>query len=362
MFKERIYNFSAGPSMLPAPVLERAAAEMLNYNASGMSVMEMSHRSKVYDEIFQSVKEKLRKVMDIPSGYNILFMQGGATGAFASVAMNLMGENGKADYVITGNFSKTAAAEAKKYGAVNIAYDTADKNHTYIPAQGDLNLSLGSSYLHYCANNTIFGTAWKYVPTADGAPVVSDMSSCILSEPVDVSKFGVIYAGAQKNMAPAGFAVVIIRNDLAIKPFSYVPKVLDYNMMIKEDSMPNTPPTYNIYMLGLVLDWIGKIGGLKEMLKINNEKAGILYDLLDNSNFYIAPAQREARSIMNVTFKTANEELDTKFVKESAAAGLANLKGHRLVGGMRASIYNAMPIEGVKKLVEFMSEFERKNR
>ncbi len=362
MFKDRIYNFSAGPSMLPVPVLERAAAEMLNYNGSGMSVMEMSHRAKVYDEIFQSVKEKLRKVMDIPSNYHILFMQGGATGAFASVAMNLMGENGKADYVITGNFSKAAASEAKKYGAVNIAFDTADKNHTYIPAQNDLKLTPGASYFHYCANNTIFGTAWKYIPTANGAPVVSDMSSCILSEPVDVSKFGLIYAGAQKNMAPAGFAVMILRDDVAAKPLPYTPKVLDYNVMIKDDSMPNTPPTYNIYILGLVLDWIQGLGGLKEMAKINNEKAKILYDFLDNSRFYMAPARREARSIMNITFKTATEELDAKFSKESAAAGFANLKGHRLVGGMRASIYNAMPVEGVKKLVEFMGKFEKDNQ
>ena len=348
--------------MLPVPVLERAAAEILNYNASGMSVMEMSHRSKVYDEIFQSVKEKLRKTMSIPPNYHILFMQGGATGAFASVAMNLMGESGKADYVITGNFSKAAASEAKKYGTVNIAYDTADKNHAYIPAQSDLKLTPDASYLHYCANNTIFGTAWKYVPVAEKAPVVSDMSSCILSEPVDVSKFGIIYAGAQKNMAPAGFAVFIIRNDLAIKPLPYTPKVMDYNVMIKEDSMPNTPPTYNIYVLGLVLDWIQGMGGLDSLAKINNEKAKILYDFLDNSAFYVAPAQKEARSIMNITFKTASEELDAKFAKESAAAGFANLKGHRLVGGMRASIYNAMPVEGIKKLVEFMNKFERENK
>ena len=362
MFKERIYNFSAGPSMLPVSVLERAAGEILNYNGSGMSVMEMSHRSKVYDEIFQSVKEKLRKVMNIPSNYHVLFMQGGATGVFASLAMNLMGENGKADYAVTGNFSKNAASEAKKYGTVNIAYDTADKNHTYIPVQSDLKLTSGASYFHYCANNTIFGTAWKYVPTANGAPVVSDMSSCILSEPVDVSKFGMIYAGAQKNMAPAGFAVIIIRDDIAIKPLPFTPKVLDYNMMIKEDSMPNTPPTYNIYILGLVLDWIQELGGLNEMGKINSAKAKILYDFLDSNNFYVAPAQKEARSMMNITFKTASEELDAKFAKESAAAGFANLKGHRLVGGMRASVYNAMPAEGVKKLVEFMDKFEKENK
>ncbi|MDR0453431.1 MAG: 3-phosphoserine/phosphohydroxythreonine transaminase [Deferribacteraceae bacterium] len=362
MFKERIYNFSAGPSMLPAAVLERASADLLNYNATGMSVMEMSHRSKVYDEIFQSVKEKLRKVMNIPSGYHILFMHGGATGAFASVAMNLIGENGKADYVITGNFSKNAASEAKKYGAVNIAYDTADKNHTYIPEQKDLKLTQGASYLHYCANNTIFGTAWKYVPTAGGVPVVSDMSSCILSEPVDVSKFGLIYAGAQKNMAPAGFAVAILNKDVPIKTLGYTPKILDYNMMIKEDSMPNTPSTYNIYILGLVLDWIQELGGLTKMAEINRDKAKILYNYLDSSEFYISPAQKEARSVMNITFKTANEEMDAKFVKESAAAGLANLKGHRLVGGMRASVYNAMPMEGVAKLVEFMDKFERDNR
>ena len=361
MFKERIYNFSAGPSMLPVEAMERAAAEILNFNGSGMSVMEMSHRSKVYDDIFQSVKEKLRAVMSIPENYHILFMHGGATGQFAAVPMNLMGEGG-ADYAITGNFSKGAADEAKKFGKVNVIYDTACQNHNYIPAQNELKFTPGASYFHYCFNNTIYGTAWKYIPKTDGMPVITDMSSNILSEPLDVSKLDMIYAGAQKNMGPAGFTVVIIKDGLAGKAMGCTPKILDYSLMIKNDSMLNTPATYNIYMLGLVLDWLKGLGGLEAIGKINKEKSQILYDYLDNSKFYTAHAKPEARSMMNVTFRSLNEELDAKFAKESAAAGFTNLKGHRSVGGMRASIYNAMPVEGVKKLVEFMSEFERNNK
>lgn len=357
----RVYNFSAGPSILPLEVLNKAASEITDFDGSGMSVMEMSHRSKVYDDVFQSVKSKLKDVMGIPDNYRILFMQGGATGQFAAIPMNLMAGK-SADYAITGNFAKGAAIEAKKYGTVNIACDSGDKNHAYIPSQADLKLNADAAYFHYCANNTIFGTAWKYIPDTGSVPLVVDMSSDILSEPVDVSKFGLIYAGAQKNMAPAGFAVVIIRDDLNIKPMDITPKVFDFNVMIKDDSMPNTPPTYNIYILGLVLDWIKKQGGLEGMAKINNEKAKLLYDFLDNSSFYKAHAEVAARSIMNVTFRTGNDDLDASFVKEATAAGFTNLKGHRLTAGMRASIYNAMPVEGVKKLVDFMGEFERKNK
>jgi phosphoserine aminotransferase len=361
MFTERIYNFSAGPSMLPEPVLRRVQSELLNYGGTGIAVMEMSHRSKMYLEIFESVKAKLRETLSIPDGYHVLFAHGGATAQFSAVPMNLLGE-ASADYAITGNFAQLAAEEAKKFGKINIIYDTSDKNHTYIPRQTDLKFTEGAVYFHYCANNTIFGTAWDYVPDAGGKYLVSDMSSCILSEPLDVSKFGLIYAGAQKNIAPSALALIILKNSIPIKPIPTTPKVLDYNLMIKNDSMLNTPATFNIYILGVVLDWIKALGGLAAMRDINRAKAALLYDFLDNSSFYNTPAVKSVRSIMNVTFRTPSEDLDAAFAKESAAAGLANLKGHRLVGGMRASIYNAMPIEGVKKLVEFMGNFERKNR
>jgi phosphoserine aminotransferase len=361
MFTERIYNFSAGPSMLPEPVLKRVQSELLNYGGTGISVMEMSHRSKMYLDIFEGVKAKVRDIMSIPEGYHVLFAHGGATAQFSAVPMNLLGA-GSADYAVTGNFAELAAAEAKKFGKINIIYDTSDKNHTYIPRQEDLKFTADASYFHYCANNTIFGTAWDYIPSAEGKPVVSDMSSCILSEPLDVTKFGLIYAGAQKNIAPSALALLILKDGLPLAPIPTTPKVLDYRLMIKNDSMLNTPATFNIYVLGLVLDWIKDLGGLTAMREINRAKAAVLYDFLDGSSFYTAPARKEARSIMNVTFRTPSEELDAAFAKESAAAGLANLKGHRLVGGMRASIYNAMPAEGVKKLTEFMGTFEQKNR
>lgn len=357
----RIYNFSAGPSMMPEEVLRKAGEEMLNFGGSGMSVMEMSHRSKVYDSIIVEAEARARQVMGVPDNYKILFMHGGATGQFAALAMNLMPRTGKADYAVTGSFSKNAAEEAKKYGAVNIAATSADRNFAYIPAQDALSLDKEASYFHYCMNNTIFGTKWGYVPDAGGVPLVSDMSSCILSEPVDVSKFGLIYAGAQKNMGPAGLAFVIIREDLAGGAYPYTPKILDYEVMIKNSSMYNTPPTYSIYILGEVLKWIEKMGGLKEMERYNTEKAAYLYDYLDGSKLFKSTVDREARSIMNVTFKTGDEELDAKFVKEAAANGFVNLKGHRSVGGMRASIYNAMPIEGTKALAAFMAKFEEEN-
>jgi phosphoserine aminotransferase len=361
MFTERIYNFSAGPSMLAEPVLKRVQSELLNYGGTGISVMEMSHRSKMYLDIFESVKAKVRETLNIPEGYHVLFAHGGATAQFSAVPMNLLAD-GSADYAVTGNFAQLAAAEAKKYGKINIIFDSSDKNHTYIPRQTDLKFTPDASYFHYCANNTIFGTAWDYIPDAGGKPIVSDMSSCILSEPLDVSKFGLIYAGAQKNIAPAALALLILKDGIPIKPIQTTPKILDYTLMIKNDSMLNTPATFNIYILGLVLDWIRDLGGLTAMSGINRAKAAILYDFLDNSTFYSAPAIKSARSIMNVTFRTPSEELDAAFAKESAAAGLANLKGHRVVGGMRASIYNAMPIDGVRKLVDFMGSFELKNR
>ncbi len=361
MSNERVYNFSAGPSMLPLPVLQRAGSEITNYGGTGMSVMEMSHRGKEYLAIFNATKEKFRKVLNIPEDYEILFLQGGATTQFAMVPLNLMSRTGKADYAITGNFSNNAYKEASKYGECNIAASSADKNHTYIPSQAELKLDPGASYFHYCANNTIYGTEWKYVPDTGDVPIVCDMSSNILSKPVDVSKYGIIYAGAQKNMAPAGVTVVIIRKDLAGHELPITPVMLNYATMIKGDSMHNTPPAYNIYILGLVLDWLIDLGGVEGMEKIKSKKSKILYDVLDESKMFKGAAEKEARSDMNVTFRTGDEELDAKFVSEATKAGFVQLKGHRLVGGMRASIYNAMPMEGVEKLADFMRRFEAEN-
>jgi phosphoserine aminotransferase len=348
--------------MLPLPALVQAAAEMTNYRGSGMSVMEMSHRSKIYLSIFEEVKSELRRILGVPDTHEILFMQGGAMLQFSAVPLNLIGAAGKADYAVTGNFSNVAMKEAKKYGEIRIAASSEDKNHTYIPAQRALAVSADASYFYYCSNNTIYGTEWKYVPDTGGVPLVCDMSSNILSKPVDVSKYGVIFAGAQKNMAPAGMAVVVIDKALAGRELPITPKLMSYAAEIEADSMLNTPPCYTIYMLGLVLKWIDAQGGLAGMEKLNTEKAKLLYGALDDSALFRGCAERDARSNMNVTFRTASEELDGKFVKEAAAAGFENLKGHRSVGGMRASIYNAMPIEGVQALAELMRGFEVKNK
>lgn len=357
----RVYNFSAGPSMLPLEVLTTAGAEIANYRGSGMSVMEMSHRSKVYTQLFSEVQSAFRHMLRVPDHYKILFLQGGATLQFAMVPMNLMGRTGKASYAVTGSFAGKAAEEAKKYGTVSVAASTADRNHTYIPPQPDLKIDPDSSYFHYCANNTIFGTEWHYVPDPGQIPMVCDMSSNILSKPVDVSRYGIIYAGAQKNMAPAGLTVVIIREDLAGGAFPNTPVMLDYAAMIRGDSMYNTPPCYNIYILGLVLQWLESIGGLAEMQKRNEGKAAMLYKCLDESRMFHGLAEPAARSNMNVTFRSGDAAMDERFAKEAAAAGLVNLKGHRSAGGLRASIYNAMPVEGIAALVEFIKEFERKN-
>lgn len=361
MTEKRVFNFSAGPSMLPVPVLEKAAKQMLNYENSGMSVMEMSHRSSSYLDIFNKTKDLLKKVMNIPDGYEIVFIQGGATQQFSMVPLNLL-KNGKADYIITGSFSKKAATEAKKYGEINIAYDGSDNDFKHIPKQDELKLDPEASYVHLCANNTIYGTEWKYVPETNGVPIIADMSSNILSKPIDVSKYGMIYAGAQKNMGIAGLGVAIIKKDLLQKVSATTPVLLDYTLMIENDSMYNTPPAYAIYVLGLVLEWIDEMGGLEVMEKRNIEKAKLLYDYLDSSDFYKAHSDKDNRSLMNVTFTTPSKELDAKFVKESIEAGMTNLKGHRSVGGIRASIYNAMPLEGVEKLVAFMKEFEAANK
>ena len=361
MSDNRIFNFSAGPSMLPLSVLQRAGAEITNFGGSGMSVMEMSHRSKVFQKIFDDTQEKFRRLMGVPEGYKVLFLQTGASGQFSMVPLNLMGRTGKADYALTGNFSTIAAKEAKKYGTVNIAADTSDCNHTRIPAQSELKLDADASYFYYCANNTIYGTEWQYVPETGNVPLVCDMSSDIMSRPVDVSKFGLIYAGAQKNMAPAGLTVVIIKEELAGTELPYTPLMMNYKTMIDKDSMYNTPPCWCIYMLGLMLDWVDEQGGVAGIEKIKAAKAAMLYETLDNSKLFTCPAQIGSRSDMNVAFRAESEELNAKFIAEASAAGFANLKGHRNVGGMRASIYNAMPTEGVEKLCEFIKTFDQNN-
>lgn len=361
MSEGRIYNFSAGPSMMPLPVLEKAAAEMTNYGGSGMSVMEMSHRSKYYDDIINGAQDVLRRVYNIPDNYRILFMQGGATMQFSAVPLNLM-VTGKADYAITGNFARNAYKEAKKFGDIHIAATSEADNFTWIPTPDQLDIRPDADYFYICANNTIFGTEWHYDPNAGDVPVVADMSSNILSKPVDISKYGIIYAGAQKNMGPAGMAVVIIREDLMGHYRENMPVLLDYQLMADKNSMYNTPPTYSIYMMKLVTEWVEQMGGLEAMAKNADLRSSMLYDYLDSTDFYKGAAQKASRSRMNVTFRTGNDELDKKFIQESIDAGMTNLKGHRLVGGMRASIYNAMPIEGVEYLIDFMKKFENNNK
>ena len=357
----KIYNFAVGPVQLPAPVLKKAQAELMNWHSSGMSVMEMSHRGSLFQEIHAGAKEKLRSLLSVPSSHEILFMQGGATGQFSAVPLNLMGE-GPAVYAVTGNFSGIAAREAAKYGKVLRAFDGGAESYRRIPRQSELKLERGAAYFHYCANNTIYGTEWPYVPETNGVPIVCDMSSDILSRPVDVSRYGVIFAGAQKNMAPAGLTVVIIRKELAGHELPYTPLMMNYKTMIDKDSMYNTPPTYGIYVLGLVLEWVEQMGGVKAMQERAEKRSAMLYDYLDSQDFYKAVAEKASRSHMNVTFRTGDDELDAKFAKESMAAGMSNLKGHRSVGGMRASIYNAMPIEGVEYLIDFMKKFAAENK
>ena len=362
MAYDRIYNFSAGPSMLPLEVLESARDNLLNFEGCGMSVMEMSHRSKVFDNIIVQAEAQMRKVMNIPDNYKVLFMQGGASLQFAMIPMNLMTKNGKADYVLTGNFSSKAAEEAAKYGKVNIAASTKDEKFCRIPQQNELKLDPEADYVHICFNNTIYGSCWNYIPDTGDVPLVADMSSCIMSRPIDVSKFGMIYAGAQKNVAPAGLTIVIIREDLLGNHLPFTPARCDYTLAAKNGSMYNTPPCWSIYICKLVMDWLLSIGGLEVMEQRNLAKAKLLYDYLDSSDFYTAGISPESRSIMNVRFNTPNEELDAKFVKESAADGMSNLKAHRSTGGLRASIYNCMPYEGVEHLVEFMKKFEAENK
>ncbi len=357
----RVYNFSAGPAVLPEEVLKEAADEMLDYKGSGMSVMEMSHRSKVYDNIIKEAEADLRELMNIPDNYKVLFLQGGASLQFAMIPMNLM-KNKKAGYIVTGQWAKKAYQEAKIYGeAVELA-SSADKTFSYIPDCSDLDIADDLDYVYICENNTIYGTKYKTLPNTKGKILVADLSSCFLSEPVDVTKYGVIYGGVQKNIGPAGVVIVIIREDLITEDvLPGTPTMMKYKIHADAESLYNTPPCYGIYICGKVFKWLKKMGGLSAMKEKNEEKAKILYDFLDESKMFKGTVVKEDRSLMNVPFVTGDADLDAKFVKEAAEAGFVNLKGHRSVGGMRASIYNAMPKEGVEKLVAFMKDFEAKN-
>ncbi len=357
----RVFNFSAGPSVLPEVVLKQCAEDMMDYKGSGMSVMEMSHRSKVYDNIIKEAEQDLRDLLEIPDNYKVLFLQGGASQQFAAVPLNLM-KNGVADYIITGQWAKKAYEEAQKYGKANAIASSADKTFSYIPDCSDLPVSEDADYVHICHNNTIYGTTFKELPNTKGKILVADMSSDILSQPVNVSDYGMIYFGVQKNVGPAGVVIAIIREDLIrddVNPAT--PTMLKYKTQADNDSLYNTPPCYGIYVCGLVFKWVKEMGGLTAMKAHNEKKAAILYDFLDSSNMFKGTVEKKDRSLMNVPFVTGNDELDAKFVKEATAAGFVNLKGHRSVGGMRASIYNAMPIEGVEKLVQFMKDFEAAN-
>ena len=357
----RVYNFSAGPAVLPEEVLQEAADEMLDYRGTGMSVMEMSHRSKAYDTTIKEAEADLRELMNIPDNYKVLFLQGGASQQFAMIPMNLM-KNRVADYIVTGQWAKKAYQEASLYGKANKIASSEDKTFSYIPDCSDLPISEDADYVYICENNTIYGTKFKTLPNTKGKPLVADVSSCFLSEPVDVTKYGVIYGGVQKNIGPAGVVIVIIREDLITEDvLPGTPTMLRYKIHADADSLYNTPPAYGIYICGKVFKWLKKMGGLEAMKERNEKKAKILYDYLDESKLFKGTVRKEDRSLMNVPFITGNEELDAKFVKEAKEAGFENLKGHRTVGGMRASIYNAMPIEGVEKLVEFMKKFEAEN-
>lgn len=357
----RVYNFSAGPAVLPEEVLKQAADEMMNYQNSGMSVMEMSHRSKTYDNIIKTAEKDLRELMNIPDNFKVLFLQGGAHLQFSMVPINLL-KNGVADYIVTGQWAKKAYAEAQKYGKINKIATSEDKTFSYIPDCSNLSISENADYVYICENNTIYGTKFHTLPNTKGKALVSDMSSCFLSEPVDVTKYGLIYAGVQKNVGPAGVQIVIIREDLIREDLpEWCPTMLKYKTHADENSLYNTPPAYGIYICGLVFKWLKKMGGLSKMKEINEKKAKILYDFLDLSKLFKGTVEKNSRSLMNIPFITGNEELDKKFIDEAKNAGLVQLKGHRSVGGMRASIYNAMPIEGVEALVEFMKKFEQEN-
>lgn len=356
----RVYNFSSGPAVLPESVLLKAQNEMLNYNGSGMSVMEMSHRSKVYDEIIKDTESLFRELMNIPSNYKVLFLQGGASTQFAAIPLNLANKSRKIDIIGTGMWTNKAEAEARIYADVNVVASSADKTFTYIPETKREDFSKDADYLHICWNNTIYGTKYNEIPDVGDTPIVADLSSCILSEEIDVSKFGLIFAGAQKNIGPAGLTVVIVREDLIGQHRDITPTMLRYDIHAKNDSLYNTPPTYSIYICKLVLEWLKELGGVKEIEKINRRKAQAFYDYLDSSKLFKPTVFGRDRSLMNIPFVTGNEEIDKKFVSEATEAGFVNLKGHRSVGGMRASIYNAMPEQGILDLISFMEKFENK--
>ena len=356
----RVYNFSAGPSILPTPVLEQAQKELLDFNGTGMSITEMSHRSKPFMAVNDEANALLRELMNIPDDYSVLFVQGGASQQFAAIPLNLL-KNGKADYILTGNFAQKAYEEGVKYGDMAVAGSSKEAGYTYIPDMKTITFRDGIDYVHTTYNNTIYGSRYTELPNTN-ATLVSDMSSCILSEVIDVSKFGLIYAGAQKNIAPAGVTIVIVKKDLLGNASPMCPTMLNYAIHDKNDSLYNTPPCFSIYVSMLVFRWLKSLGGVSAIQKINEEKAGMLYDFIDNSSFYTNKVNKKDRSLMNVPFISPSEELDAKFVKEASENGLVSLKGHRVTGGMRASIYNAMPIEGVKKLIEFMKKFELENK
>lgn len=358
----RVYNFSAGPAVLPEEVLKEAANEMLDYRGCGMSVMEMSHRSKVFDRIIKEAEADLRDLMGIPDQYRILFLQGGASQQFAMIPMNLM-KNGAADYIVTGQWAKKAWQEAQKFGTANCIASSADRTFSYIPDCSDLPISEDADYVYICENNTIYGTKFKTLPNTKGKTLVADVSSCFLSEPVDVTKYGLLYGGAQKNIGPAGVVIVVIREDLITDDvLPGTPTMLKYKTHSDAESLYNTPPCYGIYICGKVFKWLKKKGGLSAMAAYNQEKAALLYDFLDRSSLFHGTVEKDSRSLMNVPFVTGDKDMDAKFIKEAEAAGFVNLKGHRTVGGMRASIYNAMPMEGVRALVAFMEKFEQENK
>lgn len=359
---KRVYNFSAGPSMLPLEVLEKAQQTLPDYNDSGMSVMELSHRSGLFTDIITEAEKLVRELMNIPDNYKVLFIQGGASQQFAMVPMNLLVKSGKADFVNTGSWSKKAIKEAKKFGEVRVIASSEDENFTHIPKIEKSMIDPEADYVHITTNNTIEGTAFREFPDTGDVPLVADMSSNILSEEMDISKFGLIYAGAQKNIGPAGLTLVIIREDLIGNAPDTAPTMLDYKTHSESGSLYNTPPTFAIYMAKLVFEWLKEHGGIKAMQKVNEEKANLLYDYIEQSDFYASPVKKDSRSLMNIPFVIPNHDLDAKFVKEAQAKGLETLKGHRSVGGMRASIYNAMPVEGVQALVDFMKEFEKENK
>ena len=359
---ERVYNFSAGPSMLPESVLQKAAEQMVNYEGCGMSVMEMSHRSKDYEAIIKGCEALVRELMNVPDNYKVLFLQGGASSQFTMIPMNIGNKNKKCDMVITGQWAKKAAQEAKRYITVNEVASSADKTFSYIPKLDKSTFSKDADYFYICMNNTIYGTKYNELPDTGDVPLIADISSMVMSEELDVSKFGMLYAGAQKNLGPAGVTLCIIREDLIGNQMEQTPVMFNYQIHVDNGSMYNTPPTYGIYIMKLVLEWIKEQGGIKAVQKVNEAKAKLLYDFLDSSSLFRGTVVPEDRSLMNIPFVTGNEELDAKFVKEAKEAGFVNLKGHRTVGGMRASIYNAMPMEGVEKLVAFMKKFEAENK